>query len=56
MIRHFRMSLEEGLKNKIIKILEQKKRRRILNEKIISDYVICTFVANFWTKLSSDKR
>lgn len=25
MIRHFRMSLEEGLKNKIIKILEQKK-------------------------------
>ena len=25
MIRHFRMSSEEGLKNKIIKILEQKK-------------------------------
>ncbi len=25
MIRRFRMSLEEGLKNKIIKILEQKK-------------------------------
>ena len=55
MIRRFRMSLEDGLKNKNIKILE-KKRRRILNEKNISDYVICTFVANFWTKLSSDKR
>lgn len=26
MIRRFRMSLEEGLKNKIIKILEQKKK------------------------------
>ena len=26
MIRRFRMSLEEGLKNKIIKILEKKKK------------------------------